>query len=451
MDKAIDKLESFIHSNRDASEYFSLAVETMYQDILEDFDCETPLDILGIVGKLAFDIYHDLIVQFFCSNAYGGDTTWNVVDAFLKSKKSKTLSSDEKSYLNALKNSHMSLYEIVSIEKDTSITVKDLIEPHGDIIVTDKKQGAFYGMKKGSILGMRLLNFKKQMIATNPILMCDDFNINNIIKDIQILHQLTVTFAKDSDKTIAPETIIHLSKVMWATVISHEWFHIVIENKRKKLKNNEGHNLCNVIITLPLLKPIDKKFSQNLLKNKEFLYDDNDKMWIWHLTNPKKRGEVLVKARIEPQGDELLVTTNSAERGNIIEDILQNLVGDYLGKAVFEKSDFNLEELLEIHGLNQPPIPTSNTDDDMDSDTKETLLKAFKTMHYRGWIKSRIPALDDKTPRMAMKTKAGKEKVIELLLGIDDIEQNAYKNSGSPVYNTDWIWQELKLTRPETV
>jgi hypothetical protein len=58
---------------------------------------------------------------------------------------------------------------------------------------------------------------------------------------------------------------------------------------------------------------------------------------------------------------------------------------------------------------------------------------------YRKMIRSRLPELGDKTPRMAMKTKAGKQQVVNWLLQLEQTKAS---------YDFAWIWQELGLERP---
>lgn len=65
--------------------------------------------------------------------------------------------------------------------------------------------------------------------------------------------------------------------------------------------------------------------------------------------------------------------------------------------------------------------------------------KASTAQVHRKMIRSRLPELGDKTPRMAMRTKAGKQQVIDWLL---QLEQTKASDDFA------WIWQELGLERP---
>jgi hypothetical protein len=66
--------------------------------------------------------------------------------------------------------------------------------------------------------------------------------------------------------------------------------------------------------------------------------------------------------------------------------------------------------------------------------------------HYRGWLDEPIPALDGKTPREAVRTKRGRERVAELLREIENMGERD-RLEGRPAYDPGWMWEELGLDR----
>ena len=50
-------------------------------------------------------------------------------------------------------------------------------------------------------------------------------------------------------------------------------------------------------------------------------------------------------------------------------------------------------------------------------------LRAMMNQHYAAWVDDKLPALQGKTPREAVRTKAGKEKVEALIQDIERTEQ----------------------------
>ena len=66
--------------------------------------------------------------------------------------------------------------------------------------------------------------------------------------------------------------------------------------------------------------------------------------------------------------------------------------------------------------------------------------------YYEKWFHDKIPALDNKTPLEAIKTKQGKEKVIELLKLYENGEERN-KLELRPYYDLSWVWQRLGLEK----
>jgi hypothetical protein len=60
------------------------------------------------------------------------------------------------------------------------------------------------------------------------------------------------------------------------------------------------------------------------------------------------------------------------------------------------------------------------------------------------WIDEKIPALDGKTPREAVKTPEGREKVEELLKDWENIEERKRKE-GEPYIDINILRQMLNL------
>ncbi len=72
----------------------------------------------------------------------------------------------------------------------------------------------------------------------------------------------------------------------------------------------------------------------------------------------------------------------------------------------------------------------------------------FMKRNYEKWLKESIPSLDGKTPVEAVHTKAGKQKVTELLKNVETIEKYN-KLDGRPHFDVSWVWEQLGIKRPD--
>ena len=64
----------------------------------------------------------------------------------------------------------------------------------------------------------------------------------------------------------------------------------------------------------------------------------------------------------------------------------------------------------------------------------------------RHWLDDHIPALGGKTPRQAVRTKAGRKQVIDLLHGQENL---THSSPGGRTYDFTWLYRELGLQVPE--
>lgn len=64
--------------------------------------------------------------------------------------------------------------------------------------------------------------------------------------------------------------------------------------------------------------------------------------------------------------------------------------------------------------------------------------------HIDSWIDEKIPALDGKTPRQAVKTKAGRDKVVAML---KDQENSMQRHPAAKLVDFSGVYRELGLAR----
>ena len=66
------------------------------------------------------------ILEDFFTTRFGADGKINVIDAFLR-RRGRRQSATARRYLNALRDSAVSLYEVVDVDRGRSVTVRDLV------------------------------------------------------------------------------------------------------------------------------------------------------------------------------------------------------------------------------------------------------------------------------------------------------------------------------------
>jgi hypothetical protein len=125
-------------------------------------------------------------------------------------------------------------------------------------------------------------------------------------------------------------------------------------------------------------------------------------------------------AHVELRKGKLIISVNSTQKAYIACNMIENTLGDLVQNAWIiedvgpdEESDIDLNKLVEI-------------DSDLDLDL-EQIRHNFLDDHYGSWPDISIPALSNKTPRDAIKTKKGRYMVINLIKDIINMEIRANK------------------------
>lgn len=126
-------------------------------------------------------------------------------------------------------------------------------------------------------------------------------------------------------------------------------------------------------------------------------------------------GERTSLGRIQIDGRRLVAEVNSEARGKRFREMADNLLpaGSRHISTVLE----SVEAAIEAHRREHPERPL---EDDLNRQPEvQAMLKEHLRAHYRAWPDMKLPALKGKTPRIAMKTKDGREMVEALLLNLE--------------------------------
>jgi hypothetical protein len=125
-----------------------------------------------------------------------------------------------------------------------------------------------------------------------------------------------------------------------------------------------------------------------------------------------------VMGHITIDGNLLTIDVNSQERANVIKRELESRLGNQASfrNAVIQSSEKMLEEVAtRSPGVN---LGQQRNEDLQASEVQET-LKEMSEQHWRAWLDTSIPALKDQTPREAVKTVTGRERLEALLWQFD--------------------------------
>ncbi|HEV2896371.1 MAG TPA: hypothetical protein VGX71_00765, partial [Pseudaminobacter sp.] len=141
---------------------------------------------------------------------------------------------------------------------------------------------------------------------------------------------------------------------------------------------------------------------------------------------------------MELKGRFLHLSANSSARAEIGTALIRHALGDLLRAP-----------LTEIRTVEQMMADRSDKDgealsSDVPPDIAEQLVHQFLDRQYRGTLDQPVGMLGNKTPRQAVKSSAGRQKVAEWLKYLEN-QSARQPDPTDPMatYNFEWMWREL--------
>ena len=477
MQPAVAKLLKFVNDPV-CGHYLDLAHQSYFAEFAEAHDLEDDADLLKLVGETALEQLFPSVFEFFCSNDYRENgKRWNVIDVFLK-KRGALLNTRDKEYLRSLRQSHMSLYEVLEVDLEKSILLRDLIGGGEPVRVFEKSMTR--QLSVWDVIGVRICSEGGCPVLAGGALVLGREEAIDLAKNIKDLHSRGVEFLRTIDPN-DPEhgdytfdEQEHLMKVMWAKEIGLGYLEDCFKklNRKVEYQNSDGDPLCFHTMTFPLNADW-KEIAEQISTVEDYHQDDDTrarKFWNWVEPMDTKpvpsddRGDVFVQTiettldggdldatmrvlgTIELRKTKLVAQGNSEKRAKRLETRLVSLLGSRIGtpslKIDESSSGKSTKEIGKTHKAKALPTP------DISPEEQTEFLHAMLTRHYRDWLTTPVPNLGNKTPKELSATKAGREKLVQSLKDLENSVRHLERQSGatSPL-NLDWMWKELGIER----
>ncbi len=172
-------------------------------------------------------------------------------------------------------------------------------------------------------------------------------------------------------------------------------------------------------------------------------YDEEGSCWVWLKKGNRrmKSWENTVLGRVFIRGNELISEVNSLERALR----LKNKLSIDLGKMVAYD---------RIESKDSAAMPPPSEEDirkfeeaqrklHADPQVRKALLQKLEEYYLKDWISSKIPALENKTPLQAVKTKEGQLQLEALINHMDGL--NGARPDYLPTFDMNLLRQKLGL------
>ena len=460
-DKAVENLIKW--SAKEEWSFFREQVFAEHFDMICDRFDTTKEELADLLGDSFGMVFGCVLEDFFAARF--GDKGDNIIDDYLK-RRGWREKIPAKRYLAAIRDSILSLYEVVDLDPGRSMTVRDLILG-GDTITVEEKLGSESAARWDRIAG-RIVTVNKKVYFTGSLLLFPQEVADEVLSGIEeMVESLGKKLRKEAKKQGEPadfkdrdlrEMFLHAS----ARLFTRTWLIAALNRASEPLpevRNTDGDELVFSEARFPITGELASVIA-GLDATDEFDRDDPDELrWIWlGQGSPSKRASRgkshtfktkddagkteddagrTILGNIELDKDALVLSTNSRERADRGRELLLGRFDGLLGQPL--TSHQTLEKVLEERSDSAP------VQSELPPEVAEQAIHSYLETHYRQALDDPLPYFDGKTPRQAARTKKGRVQVIRWLKKLENTEARRAAGQEQQPYDFQWMWREMKV------
>ncbi|MFB3082859.1 MAG: hypothetical protein ACE1Z4_05305 [Gammaproteobacteria bacterium] len=392
----------------------------------------------------------------------------NIIDDYLKRRGWRDSVSGRR-YLQKLRDSVLSLYEVVEVSPGRHCDLRDLVRDRdGEIIRVFEHMGT-QDLVKWDRLAARVLKMNGRFIFTGGILPFPQEAAKSLLRVVaESQKQINMELSRAADKGVMDKI---LSSVNQAELFLQDacpaftsiWLMHTLERIHAPLPemvNRDGEALVFTETHFPFLAEQRDEITERLDATSEWERDHQEEYsWIWlsepdAIGNKSQRGiaietlqggQHLIIGTLELKPGLLKFTANSMKRAKRGQDMLEALLHGLIGPALSKLQ--TPEQLMAEHESRQQCDGNRESTDTIDPEIAAEIIHNTLDQHYRQCLDELIPALDNKTPRQCARSKKTRDKVIEWLKHLENNELRRAVGQRQAPYDSCWMWEELKLAK----
>ena len=401
------------------------------------------------------------------------DDGGNIVDDYLKRRGWKESASD-RAYMQALRHSVISLYEVSNIVPETSFLARDLVRGGEPILISERS--ATRSLKQWDRIAARVLPIGSKTVISGAVL---PFTIDASETLLKILRSTGKRAAKERHKLGSlvggdpddPQVAQALSDMVvlqvGAPAITALWLNNILEHRLNPrlpdVRNGDGDELVFCTLHFPFADAVSPDDIRSVLNERPELSRENNTFWSWIAVGEeaaskqaKKRPRsgrlqilsttgdhgTLVLGNLEIKDRTLVVSVNSKERAERARALFGEALGARSGPPLTEIQSF--EQLMATRSASSKSTPVPL---EFSQEQRRSIIHHSMDKHYRRMLDEPVSMLGNRSPRKAVKTDVGPEKVVAWLKTLENHSANiGDTNDPMATYDFSWLWVELGVS-----
>jgi len=442
-------------------EHFQVAIDDHMGAYCEFHDIDSFEELADRIGGHWVTTLNDMAMNDFL----GRETEdGNAVELYLK-RRGWRETAIARAYLEGIRDSVVSLYEVSDIRPGDSFLARDLIL--GGDPVRVRERTATKTMAPWEQFAMRIVEVRGSRILAGGLL---PFEPDLAVETIEEIHELAArTEASVEEISMAggeeppPEAIetlaIAITLTMTSPLIAGTWLMGTAFDPAgtalPQLFNSDGDEIELISLACRFARGATQAKIRAVLDAQPDMAPVSDKVWNWvdFSRNPLQPGlpesgmmvnselddGSLVLGMITLKGRMLEAETNSARRAEAMKTRLDALVGTLVQPPLMVRQTL-AQAMAEHRGKDRTPAPA-----DIPPEEEARLLAGLFDRHYRDTLDRPILMLGEKTPREAVRTASGREEAAAWLKHLERSEAGMRADRNIPAYDFIWMWRELGI------
>lgn len=342
----------------------------------------------------------------------------------LLSHKGHVLPLPDRRYLEAMRDSHLRLYEVEAVELDEGLRLRDCWD---GTTYDVRERMATHQLATHSVVALRLRpDPDGAVVIDGPgfggFTQADK---EEIISHLSAEHEAVLKKDGNADGRFAYYPCVAIAQ--------HVIYKMLLRPPpRLTTTTGEPVSLCKLVFGVPDRDAV----RASLEKIKELSPDNEDDSYVW--VRGKNR---IIHASIHFENGRLVAETHSLKRAVAVRKLLERHLGDAARYERMEEQDPQTA-LAEYRAQRpedrEPQMPA------IPSEVEERVVAEYEERHYRSWIDLPVPALANKTPRQAVRSRALRNVLVGLLKDFSAAAE-LHRRSGKHAYDFSWMWGELGI------
>ncbi|GAB4276204.1 MAG: hypothetical protein Kow0013_30010 [Pararhodobacter sp.] len=435
----ISGLLAFISREGDWRERLQDVVAEHLMPALEEFEIDQD-GLADLLGEQWSGVLWGCGFEDFLGQRYEDG---NIVDLYLKRRGWKETALN-RAYFAALRDAPVSLYEVSDVQPGTSMVLRDLLSDAAPVTVREKS--ATRTLRQWDRIAVRVVPERDHHIISGALLPfrteAVDFLFAGLRDALKLKKRDALRLTREQLLGCAP-------------IFTSAWLFIEIDRAlspaQPQFTNSDGDDVLFHDLRYPLASGVTQKAVAERLDRVKGFLAEGPKSWNWLATRKARGGKAgggimldtqmegaTVLGSLELTGKTLLVTVNSAERAAKVQALIGAAARDLL------RAPLTTIRTVEQMRADQRREGSREVADEIPPEIARQLMRDHLDKHYRETLDAPIPALGGKSPRQAVRTAAGRAKVIEWL---KMLENRSAGHGEGPIaeYDFGWMWVELGL------